>query len=269
LDRFDQPKVPDYFFAADGNLLAAARVEHTMEDRTSLDELRRGAPGAARRLIQQYNRTLWRIARGILRDDAEAEEAVQEAYLRAFSRLGEFRGDSSLGTWLARITINEALRRLQTRRAAADLAELDEEVETDPADERMAPATPTPEQAAARAEIRRIVERAVDALPAPYRLAFVMRVLEQMSIEETAAALHIPAATVKSRLHRANQQLRETLGAEFSAALEGAFPFAGVRCEHLTQAVMARLLPGRPIEAYSSSRSTAAPHAASLRSSAS
>jgi RNA polymerase sigma-70 factor, ECF subfamily len=86
-----------------------------------------------------------------------------------------------------------------------------------------------------------MVERAVDALPTPYRLTFVMRTLEQMSIEETAAALHIPEATVKTRLHRANRQLRETLGSELGAALDGVFPFGGVRCEHLTKSVMTRL----------------------------
>jgi len=212
-----------------------------MEEHIALDELKRGVPGADKRLVQQYNRTLWRIARGILRDDGEAEEAVQDAYLRAFSRIGNFRGDSSLGTWLARITINEALRRLHRRRETADLAGLVDGVDADHCGGPLAPTTPTPEQATARGEVRRMVERAVDALPTPYRLAFMMRMLEHMSIEETAAALHIPAATVKTRLHRANQQLRESLGAELAAALEGAFPFAGVRCEHLTHAVMARL----------------------------
>lgn len=158
--------------------------------------------------------------------------------MRAFSRIGEFRGDSSLGTWLARITINEALRRLQARRSTVDLVGLADDIDCGGP---TVLATPTPEQAAARAEMRCMVERAVDALPTPYRLAFVMRMLEHMSIEETADALHIPAATVKTRLHRANRQLRETLGKELSAALEGAFPFGGVRCERFTHAVMARL----------------------------
>jgi RNA polymerase sigma-70 factor (ECF subfamily) len=166
---------------------------------------------------------------------------VQEAYLRAFSRIGEFRGDSTLGTWLARITINEALRRLQTRRATADLDELGDESEIDSFGGPVVLTVPNPEQVAARAEIRRMVERAVDCLPAPYRLVFIMRVLEEKGIEETAAALHIPVATVKTRLHRAVVQLRDTLGSELTAALEGAFPFAGHRCERLTRAVMERL----------------------------
>jgi RNA polymerase sigma-70 factor (ECF subfamily) len=217
-----------------------------MNDRIALDELQRGAPGSAERLIQQHNRTLWRIARSMLRDDRDAEEVVQEAYLRAFSRIGEFRGESSLGTWLARITINEALRRLQTGRAAADLAEFDDETSIDHIGAPVVTSTPNPEQFAAREEIRRMIERAVDALPAPYRLVFVMRVIEQMSIDETAAALHVQAATVKTRLHRANLQLRRTLGTQLTAALEGAFPFAGARCERLTRNVLARITGDRP-----------------------
>lgn len=212
-----------------------------MDESLVIDELRQGVPGAAERLIQQHNRALWRIARSILRDDGDAEDALQEAYLRAFSRIGDFRGESSLATWLARITINEALRRRELRRASVDLEEAGDE--TTPAFEGRWGGMPiaTPEQAAARAEVRLLVEHAVDALPAPFRLVFVMRVIEQMSIEETAEALGIPPATVKTRLHRANQQLREALGKEFAAALEGAFPFAGARCERLTRAVLARL----------------------------
>jgi RNA polymerase sigma-70 factor, ECF subfamily len=217
-----------------------------MEDRIAIEELRRGAPRAAERLIQQHNRALWRIARSILRDDRDAEEVVQEAYLRAFSRIGEFRGESSLGTWLARITINEALRRLETRRVTADLAELGDEADVDRRGDPALRPMPDPEQVAARAQIRRMVEHAVDLLPAQYRLVFVMRAIEQMSIEETATALRIPAATVKTRLHRANQQLRETLGTELAAALQGAFPFAGVRCERLTRSILARLATSLP-----------------------
>jgi RNA polymerase sigma-70 factor, ECF subfamily len=121
------------------------------------------------------------------------------------------------------------------------LADLDDETQVDHVRGLVLPPTPNPEQVAARAEIRRMVECAVDALGAPYRLVCVMRVIDQMSIEETAAALNIPAATVKARLHRANHQLRETLGSELAAALEGVLPFAGASCDRLTRVVMERL----------------------------
>lgn len=210
-----------------------------MGDQVSVETVRHATPEAAARLMQSHNRRLWRLARGILRDESDAEDVVQEAYLRAFTRLEDFRGDSSLGTWLARITINEALRRLATRRVPGQPAALDDAAEDhcDPA----AGSAPTPEQLAARMEVRRIVERAIDALPSPFRLVFIMRVIEQMSIEETAAALGIPGATVKTRLHRANQQLRLTLGSELSSVLEGAFPFGGRRCDRLTREVLAKL----------------------------
>ncbi len=212
-----------------------------MTDQVVLETVRHATPEAAARLMQTHNRRLWRLARGILRDESDAEDVVQEAYLRAFTRLDDFRGDSSLGTWLARITINEALRRLATRRAFAQPAELNETVAPQDHCDPAADTTPTPEQLAARMEVRRLVERAIDALPSPFRLVFIMRVIEQMSIEETASALGIPSATVKTRLHRANQQLRLTLGNELGSVLEGAFPFGGRRCDRLTREVLAKL----------------------------
>lgn len=217
-----------------------------MDDSSLIDELRRGSTQAAERLMQRHNQKLWRIARSILRNDSDAEEVVQEAYLRAFTRIDEFRGHSSLGTWLARITINEALRRLGTTRAVAEMLEPDAPTGVKAADP-VSPPPPSPEQMAARSEIRRIIERAIDALPQTFRLVFTMRVLEQMSIDETASALSIPAATVKTRLHRANQQLRQALGTELAAALDGAFPFAGPRCERLTGSVLSRLDGSRAV----------------------
>jgi RNA polymerase sigma-70 factor (ECF subfamily) len=223
-----------------GEMNAAGR-----DDGALLDRLRQGDGAAAALVMQRHNRALWRIARGILRDEAEAEEAVQDAYMRAFTSAAGFRGEASLSTWLARIVINEALRRLGRRRPTADLSAIAEGTAArHPHPLAMPP--PTPEQAAARAQIRRLVEQAVDALPRPFRLVFLMRVVEQMSTEETAAALHIPPATVKTRLHRANQQLRQSLGAEFAAIFDGAFPFAGERCARLTAAVLHRLAPLAP-----------------------
>jgi len=199
--------------------------------------------------MRRHNRTLWRLARGILRHDADAEDAVQEAYLRAFARIHEFRGDSSLGTWLAHIAINEALRLLGTRRVTADLSEATEGAAPEgPWRPGLASPPQDPERAAARQELRRSVERAVDALPAPFRLVFVLRVVEQASVEETAAMLGIPPATVKTRLHRANRMLRQVLGDEFAAAFDGgAFPLGGTRCERLTRTVLSSLRLGGPL----------------------
>jgi len=215
-----------------------------LDDAMLLDRLRRGDRDAAALLVQRHNRALWRIARGILRHDADAEDAVQDGYLRAFTRIHEFRGDAGLGTWLARIVINEALRRLGTRRAMVDVSELTESAAPGDRWRSDLALSQDPERTAARQELRRTVEQAVDALPVPFRLVFIMRVVEQASIEETAAALAVPPATVKTRLHRANQALRQTLGVEPAAVFEDAFPFGGARCERLTRAVVSRLRLG-------------------------
>lgn len=210
-------------------------------DAALLAALRCGSGNAAAALMQRHNRTLWRIARGILRDDDEAEEVVQDTWLRAFTAAHSYRGEAGLGTWLARIAINEALRRAERHPVTVELDPIVDLLPMDhPGSVTMTPMT-GPEQAAARAEIRHILEQAIDALSQPYRVVFMMRVVEQMSIEETAAALGIPAATVKTRLHRANEHLRATIGNTFATILEGAFPFGGKRCARLTDAVLARL----------------------------
>lgn len=137
--------------------------------------------------------------------------------------------------------INEASRRAERHRPTVELAPIVDLLPVDhPGSATMAPPV-GPEHAAARAEIRRVLEQAVDTLPTPFRVVFMMRVVEQLSIEETAAALAIPAATVKTRLHRANGQLRAVLGGTFAAILEDTCPFGGMRCARLTDAVLTRL----------------------------
>ena len=206
-----------------------------------LDGIRKDPRAAFPALIQANNRRLFRIARGILRDDSEAEEAVQETYARAFANLDSFRGESSLGTWLARILINEAVKRQQRREATEELAVIEEMATLAAARAGLGPAQPDPENSAARQEIRRLVELAIDRLPPVFRVVFVMRVIEQMSVQETAAALAISPQTVKTRLHRATRRLRGELGAELSSIFEDIFPFAGRRCEQFTRAVLARI----------------------------
>ena len=211
------------------------------DDVALMDALRLGDGDAAALLMQRHNRTLWRIARGILKDDGEAEEAVQDTWLRAFATANAWRGDASLGTWLARIAINEALRRAERRHPTEELDPIADLLPVDHPGSATMTAPAGPEHAAARAEIGRMVEQAIDTLSMPFRVVFMMRVVEQMSIEETSIALGIPVATVKTRLHRANQQLRAALGGAFATVLEGSFPFGGTRCARLTNAVLARL----------------------------
>ena len=198
--------------------------------------MRRGEPAAFAALMRQNNRRLYRLARSIVRDETEAEDVVQETYVRALAHLDQFRGEASLTTWLARIAANEALGRLRRRRPTVDLAQAENVVALPSVG-----AVINPENVAARREIRRVIERAVDALPANFRTVFMLRAVEQMSIDETASLLGIPAETVKTRFHRANRQLRQALSDEFASILDDAFPFAGARCDALMGRVLARL----------------------------
>lgn len=166
-----------------------------------LPRLREGDTDAFSLLIQQNNRRLYRLARSILRDEAEAEEAVQEGYVKAFTHLDGFRGEGSLAGWLARIVTNVALERVRGRdRSVA----LDEDFDRETGVTGTAWRIPTPEQEVARVEIRRMIEHAIDRIPVHFRTVFMLRALEGMSIEETAAVLDISKETVKTRFHRAN-----------------------------------------------------------------
>lgn len=192
---------------------------------------------AFRTIMKTHNQRLYRIARGVVRNDAEAEDIVQEAYVRAFAHLDAFRGESSLATWLSRIVINEALGRLRKkRRMVAMPANPQAEIiqfPLNPSDD--------PERTMAQRQILGLVERATDSLPDVYRSVFVARVIEGLSIEETADLLGVRPETVKTRLHRARALVRKALDDQIGPVLLDAFPFAGRRCDRLTSAVMQRL----------------------------
>lgn len=199
--------------------------------------------GAAFRIIiKTYNQRLYRLARGIVRNDGEAEDIVQEGYMRAFSHLESFRGDSSLATWLSRIVINEALGRLRNKRRA-----IEQSLSDDPTLEAKIIQFPLnansddPERTMAQRQILQFVERATDNLPDVYRTVFVARVIEGLSIDETAELLGIKPETVKTRLHRARNLVRKQLDEQIGPVMMDAFPFAGQRCERLTVAVLKRL----------------------------
>jgi RNA polymerase sigma-70 factor (ECF subfamily) len=198
--------------------------------------------GAFRAIMQRHNRRLYRIARGILRNNTEAEDAVQDAYVSAFAHLASYRGESTLATWLSRIVMNEALGRLRRRRPTVDITAL-ESVRSEADIIQFPLSTPSddPERTMAQRQILQLVEQATDNLPEVFRLVFVTRVIEGMSVEETTELLGIKPETVKTRLHRARQLVRDQLDKQIGPVLMDAFPFAGRRCERLTECVMARL----------------------------
>jgi RNA polymerase sigma-70 factor (ECF subfamily) len=220
------------------------RTAGTLADERSLVErAKSGDQSAFRAIMEQNNRRLYRVARAVMKDDTEAEDVVQETYLRAFFNLSKFRGESSLSTWLTRIVLNEALGRKRKQRAMMTLETVETAQETS-AQIIQFPAMTTetdPERSAAQHEIRQLLERAIDALPEPFRVVFVMRDVEEISIEEAAIHLGIRPETVKTRLYRARRLLRQSLGGQLASTLKDTFPFAGVRCARITEAVLSRL----------------------------
>ena len=198
---------------------------------------------AVRTIIRQNNRRLFRMARAILKDDNEAEDVVQESYVRAFTHLADFRAEAALGTWLTRIVMNEAYGRLRRRRPTLDWES------AEPALAAQAQIIPfpsglsrsDPETAMAQNQIHGLLERAIDALPERFRTVLVARLVEDMSVQETADLLNLRPETVKTRLHRARLLLRADLERQIGPALTGVFPFAGARCERMAEAVLAIL----------------------------
>jgi RNA polymerase sigma-70 factor (ECF subfamily) len=218
----------------------------TVSDADIVRRILAGDLAAFELLMRRHNRRLYRLARATLRNDAEAEDALQDAYLKAFRALAQFRGEAALHTWLSRLVLNECLGRM---RRAARRQNVVPMLPDCPDDERMtSDMDPTntrddcaPDQSAARAEIRALLERKLDALPVGFRTVFVLRTVEELSIEETAQSLGIAEATVRSRHFRARQMLRESLVQELDRLGPDLFEFGGRHCDLIVAAVLARL----------------------------
>jgi len=201
-------------------------------------------------IMRRHNQLLFRTARSILNNDADAEDALQEAYLSAWRGLASFRSDAKLSTWLVRVVANEALGRL--RRKGAQVLPLDAAMNSfDP--EIQASLTEKgnqqPERFAMRAELRKIIEARIDLLPDLYRTVFVLRAIEEMTAQEVALALKIPEATVRTRFFRARNLLRTGLASDIDITLDDAFSFDGKRCDRIASSVLAKgkflRFPGR------------------------
>jgi RNA polymerase sigma-70 factor, ECF subfamily len=213
---------------ADADLVAYAR---------SRDET------AIRELIRRNNQRLFRVARAVLRDDAEAEDVVQETYVKAFTRIESFEGRSAFSTWLTRIALNEAIGRRRRIRPTVDIDAIEQAQD---GGAQLIPfpgaASPlNPESSAARTEMRAMLEELVDGLPEPFRIVFVLREVEEMPTEEVAGYLGIRPAKVKTRLFRAKKLLRDALEARFAKGFASVYPFDGARCSRLADRVVARL----------------------------
>jgi RNA polymerase sigma-70 factor (ECF subfamily) len=208
--------------------------------------IRGGECEAFAALMQRCSQRLFRVARAVVHDEAEAEDVLQEAYVRAFAALPQLREAAHARTWLTRIVLNEARRRLRRRRRLVELSEI--EISQAASDRIIIfpGASADPETSAAILEARRMLERAVDALPESFRLVFILREVEGLSVEETAAELGLQAATVKTRLLRARRRLQRSINAALGSALTDAFPFLGERCERVRRRVLPRLRALQP-----------------------
>jgi RNA polymerase sigma-70 factor (ECF subfamily) len=214
-----------------------------VDDVSLATRVQAGDAAAFELLMRRYNQRLYRLARSMLRDAAEAEDAVQDAYLSAYQSMGAFRGEASLSTWLSRVVVNQCLARLR-RQARRDnilpmvpMGSFDEqEVPAMPADDK-----DTPDRALVRAELRAVLERKLDELPESFRTVFVLRSVEELSVEETARTLNLPEATVRSRHFRARSMLRESLAQDIDIAERDVFSFAGDRCDRIVANVLRKL----------------------------
>ena len=225
----NSPAKPDYEALSDLELAACLRARD---------------PAAVRLVTTRNNQRLYRTAWSILRNPAEAEDAVQDAYIKAIGAIDRFAGRSSLSTWLTRIVINEALsRRRSNERRARRLADGSILVMEDYRDKLMggAAARPSPEAALARRQAAKVLETAIAGLPESFRLVFVLRAIEGLSVEDTAEALGVLPETVKTRLLRARRRLQQALDPELRTVFDETLAFAGLDCAAMTAAVISRL----------------------------
>ena len=227
---------------------SAARVLPTgLSDSSLVERIATGDQLAFEALMRKYNGKLYRIARAILKNDSDAEDVLQDAYLDAYRHIGKFRGGSELATWLTRIVINQALMRVRKERRRSSIVPFRSALiyETDSPEAQVPDQqSESPSASVIRAETRRMLERRIDELPVAFRTVFIMREVEEMSVEETARCLSITPATVRTRLFRARALLRESLARDIDTATGDVFAFAGARCDRIVSAVLARLNSG-------------------------
>ncbi|HLK40789.1 MAG TPA: RNA polymerase sigma factor [Polyangiaceae bacterium] len=208
----------------------------TLTDEEIVARVRAGETQLFELIMRRHNRRIYRAARAILRDDGEAEDVMQDAYVRAYAHLHEFEGRALFSTWLTRIAVHEALARVRRGRRFQPIDQQNQETTFMPTGPRF-----SPEQNATDAETRAVLERAIDALPDEFRIVFVLRAVEEMTGAETAECLGIPEETVKTRLFRARARLQETVLAALEPAAACTYEFHLSRCDRVVAVVLSRL----------------------------
>lgn len=222
----------------------ADAVNPAPSDDELVERARSGDHGSFETIMRRHNRLLFRTARGVVLDDAEAQDVVQETYLRAFSHLHSYRGDAALGTWLARIAINIAVDSLRKKGRLVQMDDDEDSIGDHSMEQLMSvnvPPTEPPDAAAERGQVRDLLQSAIDRLPPIYRSVFILRAVEEASVDETAYSLQVSDAVVKTRYLRARSMLRDMIGAQIESQAPTAFQFAGARCEAVVSHVLAEL----------------------------
>ncbi len=210
----------------------------SLTDEEVVNRVRAGETALYEVIMRRYNQRLYRVARAILHNDAEAEDVMQDAYVRAYTHLGQFAARSPFSSWLTRIAVNEALarRRSTKQHQEVDVSEFDGEISMQDLYK-----SPDPEQNASSAQVREFLEQAVLDLPEQYRTVIMLRDIEELSTAETADALDLTVENVKIRLHRGHGMIRDWLFERIGAKAKEAFPFMGIRCDRVVQTVFSRL----------------------------
>ena len=215
----------------------------TLSDAAIVARVRAGEAGLFEILMRRHNQRVYRVARAVLKDEAEVEDVMQQAYINAYFHLHQFEERAQFSTWLTRITLHEALARRRRTAARAEVKATDGD-ETRDLMENLSAAQPDPEQQTYARELSRVLESAVDALPDAYRTVFMLRDVEGLSTSETAAGLDLGDEAVKTRLHRARAMLRRAMTDQLGAAASAAFHFHAVRCDRVVSAVLTQIRQG-------------------------
>jgi RNA polymerase sigma-70 factor (ECF subfamily) len=219
-----------------GPLLHRAFSE--LNDEEAVRRILQGETALFEIIMRRYNQRLYRVARAILRNDGDAEDVVQDAYVRAYEHLGQFAGKAAFSTWLTRIAVHEALAR---RRRNGRLEELEAVQNKDDGSSILKSSAPSPEAQSAQSQTRQLLEEAIETLPSDYRTVVVMRDVEEMNVAQTAAILEVSEALVKTRLHRAHAMLRKELFNRAQGRVADLYPFLGARCDRMVKAVLERI----------------------------
>jgi RNA polymerase sigma-70 factor, ECF subfamily len=219
-------------------MLTPVTAQSELRDEEVVGRVLAGETALFEILMRRYNQRLYRVSRGILRDDSEAEDVMQDAYVRAYEHLNQFVGRAAFSTWLTRIAIHEALAR---KRRRGRLDELDALPANGESMSIMKSSEPSPEAGTATAEARALLEQAIDHLPQAYRTVVMLREVEEMSVAETAESLGVSDAVVKTRLHRAHAMLRKDLYARAKGRATDLYQFHALRCDRVVKVVFERI----------------------------